>query len=92
MHAVTHNPTPMVVAARRRLTIRIATVSAIAALSIGGSAATASAHPCSCDGDAAQDTQVAQAWIQAQRQLPRVTASPSKRDKRPLHVRYLGRH
>ena len=92
MHTVTHDPTPTVVSARRRFTIRIATMSAIAALSIGASAATASAHPCSCDGDAAQDAQVTQAWIQAQRQLPRATAPSSKKDKRPLHVRYLGRH
>jgi hypothetical protein len=50
--------------------IRIATISAVAALSIGASAATASARPCSCDGDAAQDAQVTQAWIKAQRHLP----------------------
>jgi hypothetical protein len=78
--------------ARRHHVIRIATIGAIAALSIGASAATASARPCSCDDDAAQDVQITQAWIQTQRHLLKETASRSTKGKWPPHPRYHGRH
>ncbi len=76
---------------------RIATITAIAALAVGATATTASARPCTCDGDGPAGNELTLAWAKYQHQL---TATPAKeaakpakkKDNRPAKIVYNGRH